>query len=140
MLQALSDHDGGDYAVASEQSLLQHGFGARRLFAAIVAQQGATAVGMVIYYPDYSTHRGQPGVYVQDIYVSLSARGAGLGRGLLAAMLQRQDWGAGYVTLGVNPQNAAATGFYQRLGFQARGYGGMVADASALTTAGHTDL
>lgn len=123
MLQALSDHDGGDYAVGSEDTLLQHGFGARPLFHAAIARHGDIAVGMVIYYPDYSTHRGQPGVYVQDIYVDPTARGAGVGRGLLAFMLRDQDWDAQYITLGVSPENAVAAGFYSRLGFRTRGYG-----------------
>lgn len=122
MLQALSDHDGGNSAVGSVQSLLQHGFGARPLFHAAIAEQGSMAVGMVIYYPDYSTHRGEPGIYVQDLYVDDVARGAGVGRGLLTCMLQAQDWDAQYITLGVSPDNAAASRFYSRLGFLARGY------------------
>ena len=126
MLQALADHDGGDYPVATEQSLLQHGFGARVLFFAAIAERGDTPVGMVIYYPDFSTHRGCPGVYVQDIYVGKSARGAGVGRKLLAFMWLTQDWAAQYITLGVSPDNAEATGFYSRLGFCARGYQVMI--------------
>ena len=122
MLQCLSDHDGGDYTVGSQQSLLQHGFGPRALFHAALAERGGTTVGMVIFYPDFSTHRGQPGVYVQDIYVDDATRGAGVGRGLLGFMLHMQDWEAQYITLGVSPQNAVANRFYDRLGFSGRGY------------------
>ena len=39
MLQALADHDGGDYAVGSEAGLLQHGFGPRPLFWAMLAER-----------------------------------------------------------------------------------------------------
>lgn len=134
MLQALSDHDGGDYAVGSENTLLQHGFGARPLFHAAIAKRGDTAVGMVIYYPDYSTHRGQPGVYVQDIYVDPALRGAGAGRGLLAFMMRRQDWDAQYIALGVNPDNAEAAGFYSRLGFRSRGYGILILAGNELAS------
>ena len=122
MLQALSDHDGGSYSVGSEQSLRDHGFGARPLFCAAIAEKGATAMGMVIFYPDYSTHRGQPGICVQDIFVDDTARGEGIGRGLLAVMLQMQDWGAEYITLGVSADNAKAQAFYDKIGFSARGY------------------
>ena len=133
MLQALSDHDGGDYPVGSVQSLLLHGFGPRPLFHAALARKDDAAVGMVIYYPDYSTHRGQPGVYVQDIFVANTARGAGVGRGLLAFTLRTQDWDARYVTLGVKPDNTVATDFYERLGFSARGYQVMILAGVALT-------
>ena len=134
MLQALSDHDGGEYAVGSAQNLLQHGFGARPLFHAAIAEQGGMSVGMVIYYPDYSTHRGEPGIYVQDLYVDDVARGTGIGRGLLAFMLQAQDWDAQYITLGVSPDNAAANRFYSRLGFSARGYQVMILAGPELKT------
>lgn len=134
MLQALSDHDGGTYAVASEQSLRDHGFGIRPLFQAAIAEHDGAGVGMVIYYPDYSTHRGEAGVYVQDIYVSDAARGAGVGRGLLAFMLQTQAWDARYITLGASPDNATANRFYSRLGFSARGYQVMILADDALAT------
>ena len=133
MLQALADHDGGDYAVGSEAGLLQHGFGPRPLFWAIIAED-KTPLGMVIYYPDYSTHRGEAGVYVQDIYVSDAARGLGVGRGLMAAMMRQQDWAAQFITLGVGAENTAANGFYARLGFRKRGYEMMILEGKAVET------
>lgn len=134
MVQALSDQDGGNHAVGSAQSLLQNGFGARPLIQAALAENAGLAVGMVIYYPDYSTHRGQPGVYVQDIFVVDAARSNGVGRGLLAFMMQAQDWDAQYVTLGVSPSNAGANSFYHRLGFAARGYLVMILAGTKLET------
>ncbi len=127
MLQALSDHDGGKQ-VGSEVSLLQHGFGPRPLYSALIADDE----GMVIYYPDYSTHRGEPGVYVQDIYVTPAARGTGIARQLLAAVMDHQTWGAKYMTLGVSPANAVATRFYNRLGFRHRGYDFLILDGENL--------
>ena len=127
MLQALSDHDGGSYLVGSERALGAALFAPRPLLWGLIASQG-----MVIFYPDFSTHRGEPGVYIQDIYVSPAARGTGLARALLAAVMQRQDWGARYMTLGVSPDNAAATRFYAKTGFAARGYEMMILDGAAL--------
>ena len=77
---------------------------------------------MVIYYPDFSTHRGEAGVYVQDLYVAPEARGQGLARSLLRAAFAQQHWGARYLTLGVSPGNAVARGFYDKAGFTSRGY------------------
>jgi len=131
MLQDLARHEGGG-AVASEQALTEYGFGARPLFAALLAEQADKAAGMAIYYPDFSTHRGQPGVYVQDIFVTKAARGLGLGRGLLGAVMRAQDWGARYLTLGVSPDNEVALRFYARTGFRPRGYRFMILDGAAL--------
>ena len=125
MLQALSDHDGGTYAVASEHAL-QDAL-AKGLIHALIHRQG-----MVIYYPDFSTHRGQPGVYIQDLYVAPPARGTGLARALVAATLQHQNWDARYICLGVSPTNTQATRFYTKCGFTFRGYAMMILETPAL--------
>lgn len=131
MLAELARHEGGSGAVASVEALAEHGFGARPLFRAVLACE-TRAVGMAIFYPDFSTHRGQPGVYVQDLFVDRPARGGGVGRGLLAAVMRVQDWGARYLTLGVSPDNTVATAFYARCGFRARGYRFMILDGERL--------
>ena len=133
LLQALADHDGGG-KVGSVESLLTHGFGARPLFQAILAQRNSDVVGMVLFYPDYSTHRGQPGVFVQDIYVEDTCRGLGIGRALLTeAMRAGQGWGAAYLTLAVDPGNNFAQRFYAGQGFRPRGYDFLILDGAGLT-------
>lgn len=132
LLQALADHDGGG-KVGSVESLLVHGFGSRPLFQAILAERGSDIVGTVLFYPDYSTHRGQPGVFVQDIYVADSCRGLGIGRDLLVAAMQAgQSWGAAYLTLAVDPGNAFAQRFYAGQGFRPRGYDFLILDGAGL--------
>lgn len=131
MLTDLARHEGGSGAVASVAALTEHGFGARPLFRAVLACE-ARALGMAIFYPDFSTHRGQAGVYVQDLFVDRQARGGGVGRGLLAAVMRLQDWGAQYLTLGVSPDNEVALAFYTRCGFRARGYRFMILDGERL--------
>ena len=125
MLQALSDEDGGTHPVGSEASLL-HALTTHLLHALIHTH------GMVIYYPDFSTHRGEPGLYIQDLYVAPQARGTGLARALVAATVQHQTWGARYITLGVHPTNTSATRFYSKTGFTSRGYEMMILDGAAL--------
>ena len=132
MVQALSDHDGGTGPVGPEAALIRHGFGDRPLFQAVIAEQDDLPLGMVIYYGDFSTHRGEAGVYVLDIYVAPTGRGLGVGRGLLSEMMRQQDWGAKYITLGVTPDNAIALGFYDKVGFRGRGYEFMILDGPEL--------
>lgn len=131
LLQALSDHEGGD-DVASAAVLLAHGFGSRPLYQAILAEEGGIAVGMVIFYPDFSTHRGQPGLYVQDVYVRPHLRGQGIGSALMAAAMRLQDWGARYLTLCVGPENRLAKAYYAARGFRPRGYEFLILDGEAL--------
>jgi ribosomal protein S18 acetylase RimI-like enzyme len=131
LLQALSDHDGTGL-VGSPETLLHHGFGPRPLFQAVLAEVDGAVAGLAIYFPDYSTSRGQPGVYVQDVVVDAVHRGHGIGRRLLAEVMTRQDWGAAYMTLGVGPDNASARAFYAALGFRPRGYDFLIAERATL--------
>ncbi len=134
MLQALSRHSGGAGDAASADSLLAHGFGNRPLFYALIAEEADHPLGMIIYYPDFSTLRGLPGLYVQDLYLDDNARGKGLGPMLLkhAAAAAQRDWGAQYLTLAVEAQNLGAVRFYQKLGFQPRGYDFLILDQAGL--------
>ena len=88
---------------------------------ALIAEKDGAPVGMAIFFLTYSTWRGSPGVYLQDIYVARGARGAGIGRRL---MQQVADWaiahGADHLRLSVDPDNTTARSFYDDLGLSYR--------------------
>lgn len=126
MLHALVAEDKGSVA-STAQSLHDAAFGPHPLLHGVIHPDG-----MALYYPDYSTHRGEPGLYVQDLYVAPQARGTGLARDLIAATLAHQTWNARYITLGVSPANTRATRFYHKTGFTFRGYGMMILDGKPL--------
>lgn len=128
MLQALADHDGANYQVAPEASLHQAAFGPCPLIHALIAPQG-----MVIFFPYYSTHRGLPGLFVQDLYVTPQARGTGLARALLLASLTHQTWDARFIALAVNADNIPASRFYAKTGFTPQGYDMMILEGTALS-------
>ena len=127
MLQALADHDGATRPVASEAALLAAAFAPDPLIHAVVAPDG-----MAIYFPWYSTNRGLPGLFVQDLFVAPHARGTGLARSLLAATLTHQVWGARFIVLAVSAQNTPATRFYAKTGFTPQGYDMMILEGPAL--------
>lgn len=94
------------------------GFSDDPLFEALVAWNGAEAVGLALYFREFSTWLGKPGVYVQDLYVAPSQRGTGLGSKLMQAVYDRaRNWSAAYCKLMVHADNDAAIAFYRRLGF-----------------------
>lgn len=99
--------------------LLRFGFSDKPLFEALIAWRGDQPVGMVLYFSEFSTWRGAPGVYVQDLYVSAGVRGTGLGRRLLEALFERsKNWGATYCKLAVYHDNEPALSFYRHFGFR----------------------
>lgn len=102
-------------------SLLQHGFGPEPRFRVVLVEERGIALGFCLFLPEYSSWRGAMGLFVQDIYLNHTARGKGLGRGLLAAALQHaQDWQPRFMALMVKRSNVLAIGFYQTLGFALR--------------------
>jgi GNAT superfamily N-acetyltransferase len=76
--------------------------------------------GLALFFFEFSTWRGRPGVYVQDLYVATGMRGTGLGRRLLAAVAERaaaRD--ATYMRLSIHAGNGEGAAFYGHLGFEA---------------------
>lgn len=99
--------------------LRRYGFGERPHFEALMAERAGKPVGLVLFFPEFSTWRGRPGVYVQDLFVAPAARGGGLGRRLIEApALSAAAWDAAYMRLSVHAGNRDAVDFYARLGFQ----------------------
>lgn len=106
-----------DQAHITEADVLRDGFGAQPCFECLLAEVGGDAVGLAIHRPSYSTFDGRPGLYVEDLFVSDSARGLGIGRRLmtrLAAIAQAR--GCSRMSLAVLHWNPARA-FYGRLGF-----------------------
>jgi GNAT superfamily N-acetyltransferase len=118
-LQAMAA-EAGEEVGSTEASLLAHGFGATPRFFGLMAEGAAGPLGMVLYFPEYSTWRGEMGLFVQDVYVAPEGRGLGLGRQLLAGAMAHADWGPQFLTLMVAHPNAGARGFYEAIGFDLR--------------------
>ena len=105
---------------STPDDIARYGFGPNPAFETILARRGGAAAGLVLYFYEFSTWRGCPGVYIQDLYVADDLRGSGLGRRLLAAVAVRAAGReATYMRLSVDVGNDEGLGFYGRLGFSA---------------------
>jgi GNAT superfamily N-acetyltransferase len=92
-------------------------FGAAPALYCHVAEQSGEVVGMALWFLSFSTWRGTHGIYLEDLYVRPSARGAGLGRALLASLAAvAVERGYDRVEWAVLDWNVVAQGFYQNLG------------------------
>jgi len=72
-----------DAVTATEERLLQDGFGPNPFYFCLIAEHDARAAGFAFYFFNYSTWMGQPGLYLEDIFVEPEFRGLGIGKALL---------------------------------------------------------
>jgi len=101
------------------EDIRRFGFCEAPLFDVLLAWQDHKAVGLALFFREFSSWKGAPGVYVQDIYVSADLRGTGVGRKLMQAVTETgRSWGATYCKLSVYGDNESAVAFYRRLGFR----------------------
>jgi GNAT superfamily N-acetyltransferase len=109
-----------DAVVSREDDLRRHGFGPEPRFEVLLAFVDGEPAGFALFYPDFSTWHGRPGLFLEDLYVREWARRLGVGRRLmarLAAIAIERDWSAlHFNVLDWNP----ARGFYRRLGIENR--------------------
>jgi GNAT superfamily N-acetyltransferase len=102
----------------TEADVRRDAFGTTRRFEVLIAEVDRTPVGFALFFPNYSTWEGKPGLYIEDIFVEESARGTGIGRKLIAAVAKiAHSRGCARIDLAVLHWNPAR-GFYHRLGFQ----------------------
>jgi GNAT superfamily N-acetyltransferase len=72
-----------DAAVATEEDLLRDGFGEQPYFSCLIAEEDGAPAGFALYFFDYSTWLGRPGLYLEDLFVHPEFRGKGIGKALL---------------------------------------------------------
>lgn len=103
--------------VATEQDYHQALFGPRPAAEASLAFVGDEPAGVAIYFTNFSTFLGRPGLYLEDLYVRPAFRGRGIGGALLAHLASLvQERRGGRVEWSVLDWNTPAIGFYQRIG------------------------
>jgi len=102
----------------TEADVRRDGFGSHRRFEVLIAEVDRKAVGFALFFPNYSTWEGKPGLYIEDIFVDESMRGTGIGRKLIAAVAKiAASRGGARIDLAVLNWNPAR-GFYHRIGFR----------------------
>jgi GNAT superfamily N-acetyltransferase len=103
--------------LASEQDLSEALFGEPRYAEVVFACLGPKPVGFALFFHNFSTFKGRPGIYLEDLYVQPEMRGRGIGRRLLEWLARtalerrcsRLEWA-------VLDWNAPSIAFYESLG------------------------
>lgn len=104
-------------AVATEAQLQEHLFGARPKAETLIAEWEGAPVGFALFFHNFSTFVGKPGIYLEDLFVRPSARGRGIGKALLVRLAQLAvERDCGRFEWSVLDWNQPALEFYKSLG------------------------
>jgi GNAT superfamily N-acetyltransferase len=102
---------------ATEEQLVDVLFGKRRAAEVLLAFEGTSPVGFAVFFHNFSTWLGRPGLYLEDLFVKPEKRGKGYGRALLIDLAKiARDRGCGRMEWAVLNWNDPAIQFYRKLG------------------------
>lgn len=105
-----------DEVVATEDGIRQALFGQRPVAEAIIGDYDGVPIGFALYFNNFSTFLGKPGIYLEDLYVQPDHRGNGFGRKLLAYVAhQAKERNCGRLEWAVLDWNEPAIDFYKRI-------------------------
>jgi GNAT superfamily N-acetyltransferase len=118
LIRELAAYEREPHAVlATEADLLRDGFGPRPYFECLIAEEDGQPAGFALYFFNYSTWRGRPGIHLEDLFVHPPFRGRGIGKALLTRVasvaVERQ---CARLQWDVLDWNQPAIDFYHRLG------------------------
>jgi GNAT superfamily N-acetyltransferase len=103
--------------VATEELLRDHLFGPKPTTEVLIARIEKEAVGFALFFTNFSTFLGRPGIYLEDLFVRPAHRGQGVGKALLREVAKiAQARKCGRLEWSVLDWNEPAIGFYKSLG------------------------
>jgi GNAT superfamily N-acetyltransferase len=117
-IRALAEYERAPDAVtATEAGLLRDGFGPNPIYQCLIADHDGQPAGFALYFFNYSTWKGRPGIYLEDLFVQPEFRGLGIGKALLqqvAAIAVQKD--CPRLQWEVLDWNTPAIDFYRAMG------------------------
>jgi GNAT superfamily N-acetyltransferase len=103
--------------ITDEHILRESLFGKNRSAEAVIGYCNEKPVGYAIYFYNFSSFTGRPGLYIEDIYVKAEHRGKGFGRELLLYLARlARDKKCGRMEWAVLTWNEPAINFYKKMG------------------------
>jgi GNAT superfamily N-acetyltransferase len=118
LIRALAEYERmADEVVMDGELLRQNLFGERPYAEVLIADVDGEAAGFALFFHNFSTFVGRPGIYLEDLFVKPEHRGKGFGRALLKRLAEiAVERNCGRMEWAVLDWNEPAIGFYKSLG------------------------
>ena len=118
LIQGLAEYEQLSHIVEADEDRLRRTlFGDRPAAEVLMAYQGDECAGFALFFTNYSTFLGKPGLYLEDVFVKPHLRRKGIGMALLkrlGAIARERDYGR--MEWSVLDWNTPAINFYKKLG------------------------
>lgn len=105
-----------NHVTATEEIIKESLFGKKQYAEALIVEADSKPVGLVLFFHNFSTFIGKPGIYIEDLYIKEEFRGIGIGRKIfeyLSNLAKERNCGRiDWVVLDWNP----ARKFYEKMG------------------------
>ena len=106
-----------DQIKTSEVELKKALFGEDRFVEIFIAEYDGKIAGQALFFKNFSTFLGKPGIYLEDLYVKPEMRGKGIGKALLEKIIfWAKERNYGRVEWSVLDWNEPAIDFYKKIG------------------------
>jgi GNAT superfamily N-acetyltransferase len=121
LIRQLAEYERLSHEVVLEEAQLrEHLFGSRPWAEVLLAEQSGRVVGFALFFHNYSTFAGKPGIYLEDLFVEPEHRGKGHGKALFQAVVRLAvERGCARMEWSVLDWNEPAIRFYRSLGARA---------------------
>jgi GNAT superfamily N-acetyltransferase len=117
-IRKLAEYEKLSHQVAATEELLRDTlFGGRRVAEVLIAYLGDEPAGFALFFHNFSTFLGRPGIYLEDLFVEPAQRGQGIGKALLTEIAKiARERNCGRLEWAVLDWNRPAIDFYRGLG------------------------
>lgn len=120
LVRELAEYEREPDAVVATEAMLHDALFERRFAESVIAEVDGEPAGFALFFHNFSTWTGRPGLYLEDLYVTPQARGAGVGTTLLRHLAGiALDRGCARFEWAVLDWNTPAIDFYAAMGAQA---------------------
>ena len=119
-IRKLAEYEKLSHAVEATEELLRETlFGERRVAECLIAEWEGAPAGFALFFHNYSTFLGRPGIYLEDLFVDPEYRGKGIGKALLVELARLAvERRCGRLEWSVLDWNTPSIEFYKAMGAQ----------------------